>query len=255
MFTRLMVLRCAPLVFLTFSLACNSSKSNEKATSAPPSPEQRNTAQAEPQKQPAAEVPAAPKPAEKQEQKSISYAKNPDRYVKMEPTPPVFNITDPKTAQEHFNVAVNDDHLNQFEKATAEYQKALDLQPNWALAHFRMAQDYEKLGRTDDAIAHWEQTTRCDPHFYLAYDLLSAAYARQGNLKKAIAAYSPMLNYAPAQMPAHYQLGIWYVQLGDTAHAREHLEAYREIAIKSRSIETQSDRFQKATQELAKLKQ
>jgi tetratricopeptide (TPR) repeat protein len=242
-------------VLLTFSLACNSSKSNEKAASAPASPEQREGAQSEPQKQPAAEVPAAPKPAEKQQQKSISYAKNPERFVKMQPAEPVFNITDPKTGQEHFNVGVNDDHHDQFDKAIAEYQKALELQPNWALAHFRMAQDYQKLGRTDDAIVQWEQTTRCDPHFYLAYDLLSAAYARQGNLKKAIEAYSPMLNYAPAQMPAHYQLGIWYAELGDTAHAREHLEAYREIAIKSKSIETKSDRFQKATQELAKLKQ
>jgi tetratricopeptide (TPR) repeat protein len=195
------------------------------------------------------------KPAEKQEQKSISYAKNPDRFVKMQPTEPVFNITDPKTAQEYFNVAVNDDHQNQLDKAIAEYQKVLEQKPDWALAYFRMAQDYQKLGRTNEAITNWELATRYDPQFYAAYDLMSAAYARQGNLEKAIEAYSPMLNYPPARMPANYQIGLWYAQLGDVSQAREHLEAYRELALKSKSVEVQSDRFQKATKELQKLKE
>jgi tetratricopeptide (TPR) repeat protein len=84
---------------------------------------------------------------------------------------------------------------------------------------------------------------------------MSAAYARQGNLKKAIEAYSPMLNYPPARMPANYQLGLWYAQLGDVTQAREHLEAYRELALKSNSVEVRSDRFQKATKELHKLKE
>ena len=196
----------------------------------------------------------AAQPSPKEQAKSISYAKDPERFVKMEPSVPTFNITDPKTAQEHFNVAVNDDHQNQLDKAIEEYQKALGLKPDWALAHFRMAQDYQKKGHTDDAIKHWELATKYDPQFYVAYDLLSAAYARQGNLKKAIEAYSPVLKYPPAQMPAHYQLGMWYAELGEVPQAREHLEAYREIAIKSKSVETQSERFQKATQELAKLK-
>jgi tetratricopeptide (TPR) repeat protein len=254
MFTKVQVSRCAPFVLLTFCLACNSRKSGEKATS-PSSPEQHNTAQAEAPKQPAAEAPTPPKPTQKQEQKSITYAKNPGVFVKAEPSEQPFNITDPKTAQEHFNVAVNDDHQKQLDKAIEEYQKALELQPNWALAHFRMAQDYQKQGHTDEAIIHWTLATKYDPQFYPAYDLLSAAYAREGNLKKAIESYSPMLNYPPARMPANYQLGLWYAQLGDVTQARKHLEAYRELALNSKSVETQSDRFQKATKELQRLKE
>jgi tetratricopeptide (TPR) repeat protein len=192
------------------------------------------------------------KPTEGNDQ-GISYAKNPQRFVKMETTEPVFNITDPKTAQEHFNVAVNDDHDQQIDQAIAEYQKALELKPDWALAHFRLAQDYQKQGRTDDAIAHWTQATRYDPQFYSAYDLLAGAYQRQGNLKKAIEAYSALLRYPPAQMAAHYQLGLWYANLGDRPKAREHLEAYRDLAVKI-SAESNSDRFQKALRELRTLK-
>jgi tetratricopeptide (TPR) repeat protein len=254
MFTREVVSRCAPLVLLSFCLACNSGKPANKAPSVPASMEQGNAAQPVPSQSPSAPATAAQQPPQKQEQKNITYAKDPDRFVKQKPTEPPFNITDPKTAQEHFNVAVNYDHQNQLDKAIAEYQKALELKPDWALAHFRLAQDFQKQGRTDDAIAQWELATRYDPQFYAAYDLLSAAYARQGNLKKAIEAYSPMLNYPPARMPAHYQLGLWYAQLGDVAQARENLEAYRELALKIKA-EQDSPRFQTASKELRKLKQ
>ena len=131
--------------------------------------------------------------------------------------------------------------------------KRLELKPDWAIAHFRMAQDYQKQGLTDSAIPHWELATKYDPQFYAAYDLLSAAYAKQGNLKKAIETYSALLNYPPARMPAHYQIGIWYAQLGEVPQAREHLKAYRELALQSNSVEQQSERFQKATRELQKL--
>lgn len=189
-----------------------------------------------------------------QDEAAISYAKNPDRFAKAQTYEAPFNITNPKTAQEHLNVAVNDDHHKEVEKAIAEYQKALELKPDWALAHFRLAQDYQKEGRTGDAIAHWEQATRYDSQFYSAYDQLAGAYQRQGNLKKAIEAYSALLKYPPAQMPAHYQLGFWYAQLGDRQKAQEHLQGYRALALESNSSEPKTERFQKALRELEKLK-
>jgi len=253
MVTKVGVSPCAPLIMLSFCLACNSNKPANKAASVPSSAEQSKAAQSAPS-QPAASQPAAEQqPIEKQEEQNITYAKNPERFVKQQPSEVPFNITDPKTAQEHFNVAVNDDHNNQLDQALAEYQKALELKPDWALAHFRMAQDYQKQGHTDKAIEHWTLATKYDPQFYSAYDLLSGAYERQGNLKKAIEAYSALLKYPPAQMPAHFQVGMWYAELGDVPQAREHLEAYRELALKSKSVEVQSDRFQKATKELQKL--
>jgi len=255
MFTKVQLSRCAPFVLLAFCVACNSSQSAKKAAAPASSAEQVSPAQSTNAQPPTTQPVVAQQPIQKQEQKSISYAKNPERFVKQQASEPPFNITDPKTAQEHFNVAVNEDHQNQLDKAIAEYQKALELQPNWALAHFRMAQDCQKQGHTDEAIEHWTLATKYDPQFYAAYDMLSAAYAREGNLKKAIEAYSPMLNYPPARMPANYQLGLWYAQLGDIPRARKHLEAYRELVLNSKGVEIQSDRFQKATKELNKLKQ
>ena len=172
-----------------------------EAVSPPPSPEAKKTVSA----------PAGPK-----KQEAISYDKNPERFVKYPTEPVPFNVTDPKTAQEHFNVGVNFDNQKDFAKATEEYGKALEMKPDWALAHARLAHDADRLGHTDDAIAHWEQAVKYDPQFYQIYDLLAAAYERQGNLKKAIEAYSALLTYPPAQMPVHYQLAPWYARIGDS---------------------------------------
>jgi tetratricopeptide (TPR) repeat protein len=251
--------------------ACNSKEAPEKAASTPPPAKQANVAPAplpttqtntvstpSPLKQAdAARVKGSESKGgqkEKKEGESITYATHPERFVKAQPTTPVqFNISDPKTAEEHFSVGVEADNHKQLDKAIEEYKKALELKPDWAVVHFRLAMDYNKEGRTDDAIAHWAQAVRYDPQFYKAYDLLAAAYRRQGNLEKAIEAYSGLLKYPPAQLGAHYQMGFSYAELGDRQKAREHLESYRELALKGK--EQESPRFQKALRELQELKQ
>ncbi len=213
-------------------------------SSAPPANTQSTTAGPE----------ATPQEKGKEKDKAISYATNPERFVKYPASPVPFNITDPKTAQEHFNVGVNLDNQKDFAKAVMEYQKAVELKPDWALAYARLAHDDDRLGHTDDAIAHWQQAVKYDPQYYSGYDSLAADYERQGNIRKAIEAYSPLLAYPPAQMPVHYQLGLWYEQIGDHQNAREHLEQYRELARKVKA-EQESPRFQTATRELQKIGQ
>jgi len=243
-----LVFGCVLVLLTLLSIACSSGQSAKETQPLSPSPQQDKASSQSPSQ------PQAQADKKRKDESNISYAKNPEKFAKVQPYEPPFNITDPKTAQEHFNVAVNYDHRNELDKAIAEYQKTLELQPNWAVAHDRLALDYEKQGRADDAIAQWEQATRYNPQFYSAYDLLAGAYERQGKIKKAIEAYSALLKYPPAQMPAHYQLGLWYAQIGDRQHAQSHLESYRDLALKT-SQEPKSDRFQKALRELQKLKQ
>jgi len=242
------VFGCVLVPLTLFSIAC-SSRQTTKETQAVSSPAQQDKASSQSPPQPPAQA-----DKKQQDDSNITYAKNPERFAKVPAYEPPFNITDPKTSQEHFNVAVNHDHHSELDQAIAEYQKALELQPDWAVAHDRLALDYQKQGRMDDAIAEWEQATRYNPQFYSAYDLLAGAYERQGKIKKAIEAYSALLRYPPAQMPAHYQLGLWYAQIGDRQQAKSHLDSYRDLALKTRE-EPKSDRFQKALRELQKLKQ
>src|SRR5438309_588667 len=58
--------------------------------------------------------PAAQGSAQGSVAQSITYASNPERFVKEPTYEPPFNIKNPKTADEHFDVAVDDDNHKQF---------------------------------------------------------------------------------------------------------------------------------------------
>lgn len=248
MLTKQIVSGCTSFVLLLGCLACSATKPADKSQQETSSGMQATPVQPEPS-EPAS---ASTQPASKED--GISYAKNPGRFVKMPTTQPAFNITNPRTAQEHFNVAVNHDNKQEFEKAILEYQKALEMQPKWALAHFRAGKDYIKIDQIDAAIAQFKAATIDDPNYYDAYYELALAYKKKGEKKNAIEAYSKLLQYPSpgVRMSVHYQLGMWYAELGERSRAREHLESYRELAMKD-SAEQLGPHYKNAVQELEKL--
>lgn len=236
-------------ILLLFCAACNSkqaanegkSVSSSAEQSKPPAPE---TAQP-------AEQPSSPEPGDAN---SISYAKNPDRFVKQKTTEPVFNLTNPKTATDYFDVGVHEDNLHHYDKAIAAYEQALKLKPDWALVCFREAKDYQRMGRKADTISQFKRATQVDPHYWDAYAELALTYKENGDTNHAIEAASKMLEFPPLQVPTHNQLGYWYEELGEKQKAKQHFELYRDLAQKSKT-EPQTERYQAALRELQKLSQ
>lgn len=256
-------IRCVFFVLLLVCVACSSKQPAKESQPLSSSADQGKTTQAgAPQPQPptkqSQEKPTSQQsPAgEAKQPGSISYATNPERFVKEKTVEPPFNITNPKTADEHLSVAIFDDNKQQWDKAIEEYTRALELRPDWALAHFRLAKDYQRKGRADDAIAQFEEATRSDPQYYEAYYHLALAYKDQGKTRQAIQAYAKFMEYPNAgiKMLGEYQLGLWYEEIGEREQAIEHLETYRRLALASMTTEPQSDRFRKALRELRKLK-
>jgi tetratricopeptide (TPR) repeat protein len=258
------ILFAAPILLLC--VACSSNPPPRGASSLPRPGEQDKTASASSPSQPQPPVSQNPTqtkptsqqpPANKDKQPgSVSYATNPERFVKEKTVEPAFNITDPKTADEHLSVAIFDDNKQQWDKAIEEYTKALELRPDWALAHFRLAKDYQRKGRAEDAIAQLQEATRSDPQYYEAYYHLALAYKDRGRTREAIQAYTKFMEYPNAgiKMLGQYQLGLWYEETGDREQAIEHLQSYRRLAVESKTAEPRSDRFRKALLELQKLK-
>lgn len=258
------ILFAAPILLLC--VACSSNPPPRRASSLPRPGEQDKTASAglPPQPQPpVSQKPAQTKPTGRQtpankdkQPDSVSYATNPERFAKEKTAEPAFNITDPKTADEHLSVAIFDDNTQQWDNAIEEYAKALELRPDWALAHFRLANDYERKGRAVEAIAQFQEATRCDPQYYEAYYHLARAYEDRGETRQAIQAYTKFMEYPNAgiRMLGEYQLGLWYEEIGEWDAAIEHLESYRRLAVQSKTAEPHSDRFRKALLELKKLK-
>jgi tetratricopeptide (TPR) repeat protein len=178
--------------------------------------------------------------------------KIPSIFVKVPTVDPPFNLNNPKTATEYFDVGVHEDNLRHYDKAIAAYEEALKLKPDWPLLCLREARDYERMNQKDKAIAQLHRATAIDPRYWDAYSELALMYKNGGDTKHAIEAASRLLAFQPMQLPVHNQLGYWYEETGDRQKARREFEIYRDFASKTKS-EPGTERYHAALRELQKL--
>jgi len=196
--------------------------------------------------------PSAAMPGNAGTEQGISYATNPERFVKAPTVATPFNLTNPKTATDFFDVGVHEDNLHHYDKAIAAYEQGLKLKPDWPLLCLREAKDYQRLNQPNKAIEQLNRATNINPHYWDAYSELALIYKDRGDTKHAIEAASKLLAFQPMQLPVHNQLGYWYEEIGDRQKARREFEMYRDLAAKAKS-EQGTDRYEAALHELQNL--
>ena len=153
----------------------------------------------------------------------------------------------------------------EYEKAVKEYKAALQIDPYMMLSYGGLIWIYlENLGQIDSAMVWCEKMIEAGPenpwgHFYLgsasvaidsleraaieyakARDLdpnlllnqyrLAHVYRLQGEYDKAIEALEGILLINPAEVSAHYDLGLNYRLLGDSENARSQFLEFKESA-------------------------
>jgi tetratricopeptide (TPR) repeat protein len=91
-------------------------------------------------------------------------------------------------------------------EAIAEYERALELQPNLLNVYRTVSGAYEQLGRLDDAVATLEQAARANPNAEDPYLGLAELYQRQNNIDAAIAAYRQAIAADPNNANTHIML-------------------------------------------------
>ena len=70
--------------------------------------------------------------------------------------------------------------LGKFERAVADYTRALELNPNYARAYHNRGLAYDQLGEIDRAIADYSKALELNPSYALAYYHRGLAYQKQG---------------------------------------------------------------------------
>jgi tetratricopeptide (TPR) repeat protein len=91
--------------------------------------------------------------------------------------------------------------------ATAAYERALQLDPDFAEAHFNLGNLLLRTGRRNDAIAHFESAVRLKPDFAEAHTNLGSALITQpGRLPEAIEHFEAALRANPDYAPARNNL-------------------------------------------------
>ncbi len=112
----------------------------------------------------------------------------------------------------------------QHERAIAEGEKAIALDPNYAPAYEALAEMLNFAGRPEEALGMTEKAMRLDPHYqpiYVHYvHILGWTYRLMGRYEEAIPALKKALTLNPDFWPSHLNLALIYNELGREEEAR-----------------------------------
>ncbi|MGI8919128.1 MAG: tetratricopeptide repeat protein [Pyrinomonadaceae bacterium] len=112
-----------------------------------------------------------------------------------------------KSGREQFN-------LGNVDGAIVAYQRALDLEPDFADVHLSLGHAYLRLKKSPEAIKAFKEATRINPEMEEAYYGLGLEYFRAGKMKEAAQAFKKAVNVRPSMAKAHYGLALAYQEMG-----------------------------------------
>ena len=115
--------------------------------------------------------------------------------------------SDENSVPVHYLLGLNYYRLRDFPKAVDEFQRVLQLSPDYSLAVFQLGLALARTGDFDQAIKMLQRALELDStNFSAAYNL-GAAYARKQMAPEAAAEFRETIRIAPEYAPGHRALG------------------------------------------------
>jgi tetratricopeptide (TPR) repeat protein len=72
------------------------------------------------------------------------------------------------------------------QKAIEEFQKAIEINPNYADAYHNLGNTYQQIGEIDEAIPYYQKALEINPNLWQSYQNLAAIYFNSGDYEKAL---------------------------------------------------------------------
>jgi Flp pilus assembly protein TadD len=114
--------------------------------------------------------------------------------------------------------------LGRAPEAIGQFEQALQLAPDYAEAHDGLGFALVTLGRAPEAIGHYEQALRLNPDDAQAHNNLGSSLFMAGKVPEAIGQYEQALQLRPDYADAHNNLGAALERAGRRQEAIEHYE-------------------------------
>jgi protein O-GlcNAc transferase len=124
----------------------------------------------------------------------------------------------------------------QIDKATSNYQRALQLNPNMVGAYYNLGTIFQSKKQLDEAVLCYKKALELDPRPADPYYNMGLAFQEQGRQAEALDAYDKALLYNPSFMPARWakciaQIPVIYLDASAVGASRAN---YRSELIKFR---------------------
>lgn len=136
--------------------------------------------------------------------------------------------TAPMDPRVHTNVGDYYRRHKEFDRAEAEFKKAIELSKTRAIPYYDLAKLYYDTGKPDAAIPNLERAITLDQGFTDAYKLLTSVYYESGKYDMALRTLDKLKARSPDNAVVYINYGKIYEKLGDRTRA---LTAYRKAAL------------------------
>lgn len=120
----------------------------------------------------------------------------------------------PIRAKDYFEKGLVFEEQGDLNRAIAQYQAALKVDPHFAAAHYQLGQVYRQQGESDKALNAYLAAVQSQPDLIPAQQALGWLYGEKGRLDKTIQAFQAILAIDPNYTEAHFGLGWAYGQQG-----------------------------------------
>ncbi len=131
---------------------------------------------------------------------------------------------DPTHAGAHNNLGIAYERMGRTDAQT-QFERAIQLQPDFIHAHFNLARNLMQQGRTAEAIAELRRTLQIDPNHIRALNMLGMALGRQQKFDEAQAYLKKAVRLDPNHAEARSNLGAAYAGQGRLREAVAQFEA------------------------------
>ena len=114
----------------------------------------------------------------------------------------------------YYNLGVEYQSGDLFDKAIEQFQTALSLKPGYTEAHYNLGITYQSKGLLDMAIQQYRTALSLKPDDMEVHNNLGVAYQSKGLFDMAIQQYRTALSLKPDNVETHYNLGNAYYSKG-----------------------------------------
>ena len=88
------------------------------------------------------------------------------------------------------------------DEAVAQFQKAVEINPNDAEAQYNLGNAFFQKGQLDEAVAQFQKALEIDPNSFATHYNLGGAFFQKGQLDEAITQFREVLRLKPDFSPA-----------------------------------------------------
>ena len=118
---------------------------------------------------------------------------------------------DPQYATAYNDLGVTYYNKKMYDEAIAAYQKAIEIDPQYDKAYCNLGLSYYYGNKMyDEAIGAYKEAIEINPEYSKAYRYLGVAYRKKGMNDEAIGAYKKVIELNPQYTEAHNELGVAY---------------------------------------------